>query len=258
VHDMGGLTPGRGGANWNQTNWGLAYAAMFLGELHARTPDRAVLDALHFCAKKLVRNQEASGGWAHGPGGRNALGYIELNIVTGLALCGLGVAQQFGFSVPKDCLDRAEAYLRASSGGDGGVGYSTSPGQKGRGNIGRTAGAWIGYLALGRGKSAWGRKMGNYVRRNSDKVLGGHASLMQHIQLAGIAAHAQGKARAFWKAMQRDLVLARAPDGSFQPRPWHESLAMGSNTDVSTGEVWTTASWACVLVAPNLKALFGR
>ena len=49
--------------------------------------------------------------------------------------------------------------------------------------------------------------------------------------------------------MRRDLILARAPDGSFQPRPWHESLLMQTNTDVIMGEVWTTACWTIVLAA---------
>ena len=60
-------------------------------------------------------------------------------------------------------------------------------------------------------------------------------------------------------------MLARSPDGSFQPRPWHESLSMRSNSDVSTGEIWSTATWACVLAAEvpksgkgGLPALFGK
>jgi hypothetical protein len=40
-----------------------------------------VKDRLFEVAKKLEANQEASGGWAHGPGGPNALGYLELEIV---------------------------------------------------------------------------------------------------------------------------------------------------------------------------------
>ncbi|MHC4958963.1 MAG: DUF6288 domain-containing protein [Planctomycetota bacterium] len=261
------MTAGRGGANWNQSNWGLAYGAMFLGELQARTPSDEVKQALFACAKALVENQEETGGWAHGPGGPNALGYVELNIVTGLALMGLGVARQAGFEIPEACLDRAETYLKNSGGGDGGVAYSHKPGQKGQGNIGRTAGAWIGYLALGRGKTGWGRKMGSYVKRHVTEVLNGHASLLQHVQLAGIAsaAHGGGVRKEFFKALRRDLVLARSPDGSFQPRPWHESLSMKSNSDVSTGEIWSTATWACVLAAEvpkagagGLPALFGR
>ncbi len=247
-----------GGANWSQVNWGLAHAAIFLGELHARTPERGVAAALHGIASALVRNQEKSGGWAHGPGGPNALGYVELNIVTGLSLMGLGLAQQSGYEIPADTLARAEAYLQESGGGDGGVGYSTNAGQKGQGNIGRTAASWLGYLALGKKRDPWCAKMGNYVRRNADKVLDGHASLMQHILLAGVAAEAQGgdARKTYWATMERDLVLARAPDGSLQPRPWAESLSMGSNSDVGFGQVWTTAAWAMVLVSERGKTGF--
>jgi len=242
-------------ASWSQSNWGYAHAAIFLGELHARTPDRGVLTALHYCAKRLLETQEASGGWAHGPGGPNALGYVELNIVTGLALGGLGLAQRSGFELPEEPIQRAEAYLIESGSGDGGVGYSTKPGQKGQGNIGRSAGSWLGYLALGRGKKPFGKKLGSYAARHADEVLGGHASLMQHILLAGVAAHVSGKAatKSYWAQCGRDLVLARAPDGSFQPRPWAESLGMGSNSDVSFGEVWTTAAWTVVLVSQPVK-----
>jgi hypothetical protein len=253
---MGGA-PGRGGANWDQTNWGYAHAAIFLGELQARTPDEEVRRALMECGKALAERQEATGGWAHGPGGPNALGYVELNIVTGLSLAGLGLAQQAGYRVPQEVLDLAEAYLKASSGGDGGVGYSSQGGQRGQGNIGRTAIAWLGYLTLGLGKGGWGAKMKKWVGRNAGDIFGGHASLMQHILLAGVAAHAQGgKAKsAYWAAALPSMTLARAPDGSFQPRPWHETLSMGSNSDVTFGEVWTTAAWTIVLASEPEKGV---
>lgn len=244
--------------NMDQSNWGYAHAAIFLGELQQRTPDETVRDALHFCAKRLLENQEASGGWAHGPGGPNGLNYVELNIVTGLALCGLGLAQQAGYPLPKEALEKADAYLKESGSGDGGIGYSTQPGQKGAANIGRSAVAWLGHLALGLGKDPWTKKMGKYVENHSDEMFGGHASLMQHFQLAGIASQILGgeARKKYWAVAQRDLVMARAPDGSLQPRPWHESLTMGSNSDVSLGEAWTTASWACVLVADADKEGF--
>jgi hypothetical protein len=81
-----------------------------------------------------------------------------------------------------------------------------------------------------------------------------------------VAAHAHGKRaqKAYWEAAERDMVLARAPDGSLQPRPWHESLQMASNSDVTFGEVWTTAAWAVVLACapekdgrPGLPAWMG-
>jgi hypothetical protein len=246
---MGGQMPGGRGGSMNQTNWGSAHAAIFLGEVHGRAPARALKAGLLALGADLVERQEESGGWAHGPGGPNPLGYVELNIVTGLALCGLGMAHQAGYEVPEDCLQRAEAFLEASSSGDGGVGYADKPGQKGMGNIGRTASCWLGYQLLGLGKSGWGVKMRKWTERHIDEVMGGHASLMQHIFHAGLAAGSLGKGahKSYWKQMRRDFTLARAPDGSFQPRPWHESLSLGSNSDVSFGQVWTTATWAIVL-----------
>ncbi|MHC5012547.1 MAG: DUF6288 domain-containing protein, partial [Planctomycetota bacterium] len=263
----GGMAMRPGMQGLDQTNWGVAHAAIFLGELQARSPDDDVRQALEEAGRSLADRQEPSGGWAHGPGGPNPLGYTELNIVTGLALCGIGLAQASGWEPPAAVLERAEAYLEASSSGDGGVGYSDSPGQQGMGNIGRTAGAWLGYRTLGLERSDWGRKMGKWTARNVDEVLGGHASLMQHVLLAGVAAHALGKSarKAFWERAERDLVLARAPDGSFQPRPWRESRQMGSNADVTFGEVWTTAAWTIVLACegdgeerPGLPAWMGR
>jgi Family of unknown function (DUF6288) len=237
----------------DQTNWGLAHAGIFLGELGARMPnDRDLKRTLRDIGAALADRQERSGGWAHGPGGPNPLGYTELNIVTGLALCGMGLATRSGWKAPADVIDKAQAYLKASGGGDGGVGYSDQPGQKGMGNIGRTAAAWLGYRTLKLVKRPWYKKMGRYVESHAAAVHDGHASLMQHILLAGVAAHAHGKAarKSFWGALERDLVLARAPDGSIQPRPWHESLASSTNTDVTTGEAWTTASWTIILACP--------
>jgi hypothetical protein len=182
----------------------------------------------------------------------NALGYIELNILAGYVISGLSLAEQAGCKVDKQVVDKLLGYCQESAGDDGGVGYSTGEGQKGMGNIGRTAGTWLGARGLGRGQDAFPQRMEQYVRDNVGKVLDGHASLQQHILLAGLAAAALGgdADKAYWNSgMRRDLLLARAPDGSFQPRPWHESLLMGSNTDVSMGEVWSTASWAIVLGA---------
>lgn len=240
-----------GGANWNQSNWGYVHAALFLAELQARRPSALVKNELQRLATEIGRRQEASGGWAHGPGGKNALDYLELNIVTGLALSALGSAKAVGCEVDRSVVEKAVAYCEASGGGGGGVGYSTAPGQAGQSNIGRTAAAWLGVENLGPGGAAFAPKARRWVAQNCGDYLGGHASLMQHILLAGVAAGALGgeAANRFWDHAERDLTLARAPDGSLQPRPWHESLAMGSNSDVTFGEVWTTAAWAIVLAA---------
>jgi len=240
------------GANWDQTTWGYAHAAIFLGELHLAGGGKKPSAELQRIADTLCARQELSGGYGHGPGGKNALGYIELNILAAYVACGLSLAQQAGCKVDAAVVDKLFGYAEESSGDDGGVGYATGPGQRGMGNIGRTAGTWLAALGLGRTEHPYTGRMEQYVRDHVADTMGGHASLQQHILLAGLAASALGKeaAAAYWAGgLQRDLTLARAPDGSFQPRPWHESLLLQSNTDVSCGEVWTTASWAIVLGA---------
>ena len=248
--DPFGGARGASDANWNQSNWSYVHAAIFLGELHARSPSPRVKKELERIVKEIETRQETSGGWAHGPGGPNALNYVELNIMTALALSGLGCAKVAGLEVSEETVKKALAYIEAS-GPSGGVGYADKAGQKGMGNIGRTAGCWLGMRLLTKGTDPYVQKMADYTKRNIADVLGGHASLMQHIFLAGVAAPALGKdaVREYWAKMERDLVLARTPAGSLQPRPWHESLLMGSNSDVSFGEVWTTAAWAIVLGA---------
>ncbi len=256
------------GPNWNQDNWGWAHAGIFLGELHARQPSESVRARLQDAATFLQKSQVQSGGWGHGPGEtKNALGYVELNIMAALTLNAVGLAKQAGCKIDEALVKKAAEYVEASSSGDGGVGYSTMQGQQGIGNIGRSAGAWLGYVNLGLTERPFHERMKSYVTHHIDDVLGGHASLMQHILLAGVAAQALGgePEKKYWTAVQNDLILARAPDGSLQPRPWHETISMGTNTDVSVGEVWTTACWAIVLGAspankpgPGLPAWCGR
>ncbi|PIE23100.1 MAG: hypothetical protein CSA62_08645 [Planctomycetota bacterium] len=239
-----------GGANWDQSTWAYAHAGIFLGELQHVSPREETKQELGRIAKELAARQEVSGGYAHGPGGPNALGYLELNIMAGFVLSSIGLAKQAGCEVEMDCVDKLLKYCEKSSAG-GGVGYSTKNGQQGRGNIGRSAGAWLGAVACGKGRNRFVRAMGSYVKSHVADALGGHATLMQHILLAGLAAKASGKSssKRFWKAMLPSFILARAPDGSLHPRPWHESLNMQSNTDVSLGPIWTTACWAIVLGA---------
>ncbi|MEZ6038098.1 MAG: DUF6288 domain-containing protein [Planctomycetota bacterium] len=249
---VGDPMKGRSEANWDQTTWGQAHAAIFFGELCLVGKDKALQKELQTIVDTLCARQEASGGYGHGPGGKNALGYVELNILAAYVVSGLGVAQRAGCTVDPAVVDKLLGYTRESAGDDGGVGYATGPGQKGMGNIGRTAGTWLGARALGRGEDPFVVRMQGYVQQHIADMMGGHASLQQHILLGGLAAAAlDAETRAaYWDGgLRRDLTLARAPDGSLQPRPWHESLSMGANTDVTMGEVWTTASWALVLGA---------
>jgi hypothetical protein len=244
-----------GEANWDQTNWKYAYAGIFLGELQLASPTEELKPVLQEIATTLCASQEASGGFAHGPGGPNALGYLELNILGGFVISALGQAKQAGVVVDEQIVAKLNDYLEQSAAGSGGVAYSTKPGQVGQGNVGRTAVAWLGNVGLGLRSKPFTKKMESWLKREISSVMQGHASLMQHITLAGIAAKALGSksTKEYWKVLERDLTLCRCPDGSIQMRPWHESLRMQSNSDVSMGQIWSTASWVLVLAADGFS-----
>ena len=242
-----------GDVNWDQTTWGHGHAAVFLGELCAAKKSSKVRKELQWIVTELCQRQEQTGGYGHGPGGKNGLGYIELNIMAGFVLAGIGLGEQAGCEVDRGVVERLLAYCEASAGNGNGVGYSTVGGHVGHGNIGRTAGTWLGALTLGLRQEPWPRRMQEYVREHAADVEGGHASLMQHIMFGGLGAAALGEQEfdAWWQASAVEFTLARAPDGSIQPRPWRETIGGNdsNNTDVSVGDVWTTASWAIVLGA---------
>ena len=55
----------------------------------------------------------------------------------------------------------------------------------GSGNIGRTAGAWLGAVTLGQRNAPYAKMMEGYVRSHAGEVFGGPASLMREVPLAG-------------------------------------------------------------------------
>jgi hypothetical protein len=251
----------RGGANWNQENWPYSYAPLLLA---TKRQDPDVARKLGEIAKKLVANQEGSGGYAHGPGGPNALGYLELEIVSNYALASLGLIRDHGLPVDEAGVDRGLGYIRACQSGDGGVAYSTREGQAGHGDPGRTAGAYFALLRNGLGRSKAARKMLKFFERGMDRLPSGHVSPMMHILAGAMAVRASGKkklVKAFWKTYRPYIMASRLHSGAFAARPTKESQLIHSNTDRTLGHAWTTATLLIVMnIARDEKAyphLFG-
>jgi len=251
----------QGGANWNQENWPYSYAPLLLA---VKRQDPAVARKLQEIAKKLVANQEESGGYAHGPGGPNALGYLELEIVSNYALASLGLIRDHGVQVDEAGVDRGLGYIRACMSGDGGVAYSTREGQAGHGDPGRTAGAYFAFFRNGLGRSKAARKMLKYFERGMDRLPSGHVSPMMHILGGAMATRASGRkklVKAFWKTYRPYIMASRLHSGAFAARPTKESQLIRSNTDRTLGHAWTTATLLIVMnIARDEKAyphLFG-
>jgi len=250
---MGGLPGGAGGdgggANWSQVNWQLAYGGMFLAEAAARTKRADALAKLAEVAKTLASNQESTGGWAHGPGGPNGLGYVELEIMSNYALAQLGCAQRLKAPVDKKLLAAGLKYVEECVATEGGVAYSTRPGQKGFGEAGRTAGAIVAFAMCGQRQSPAYAKMTDYLRAHMKELGTGHVSPTMHTLSGGLAAWQMGDTdfARFFEEYRPRIMAARGIDGSFTAFPTAETLQLKNNTDRMCGPIWTTASYAILL-----------
>ncbi len=232
----------KGGANWNQTNWGLGYGGTFLAQVQMLSPVNGVKEKLIAVRDKILANMEATGGWAHGPGGPNALNYLELEIVSNYCLSALGGIQACGIDVDKTKIDKALAYIQKCGGGGAGVGYSTRQGQVGMGDVGRTSGAIAAFAALGRTDHAYYKSMVGFMQGNLRKIKDGHVSPMMHWLAAAIACRKEGAKswEAFWETQRQECTMLRMPDNTFSARPTDESATMGKNNDRDMGAVWCT------------------
>ncbi|MBX3471797.1 MAG: PDZ domain-containing protein [Planctomycetes bacterium] len=248
------LSRGGGGGNWNQENWELSYGLMFLAEVARKTRRPDVKAKCAELVKLLEKNQEQSGGWAHGPGGPNALNYLELQIMSNYALLGMGAAKKLGLEVDMSRLERALGWVEGTASNDGGVGYSHRQGQKGFGHPGRTAGAIVAFASLGQTRHPFFGRMVGYLERNLGRLPEGHVSPAMHLLAGAMASRLLGRGWDAYMEAYRPLIMSfRRPDGSFSATPTRESRSLGSNTDITVGPSWTTATYVLILSLPRNK-----
>lgn len=243
------------GANWRQVNWTLGYAPLFLAECYARTPTAEIRNKLLELSQLISKNQETSGGWAHGPGGPNALGYVELEIMSNWCLASLGMIQAVKVPVQTETIQTGLDYIVQCSSEEGGVGYSTREGQKGFGDPGRTAGAIFAFAMLQQKKHSFYPKMSDYLLKNIKEVPNGHVSPVMHFMATALACHQLEDSfqKEFWTQFQLEFLSARRFDGSFASRPTEESTKMRSNTDLDLGANWITGNYLIVLLLHENK-----
>lgn len=249
-----GRMGGAGGGNWNQENWELSYGLMFLAEVAKKTRRGDVKAKCAELVQRIQQNQEASGGWAHGPGGPNALGYVELEIMSNYALLGLGAARKLGIELDAAKVEKALAWVEGTAGPDGGVGYSHREGQKGFGDPGRTAGAIVAFAALGQARHPFMGRMVGYLERNLGRLPEGHVSPAMHLLAGGMASQLLGRMwDVYFETYRPHIMASRRPDGSFASTPTQESRSLHSNTDLTVGPCWTTATYVLILSLPRGK-----
>lgn len=239
--------------NWNQENWALSYAPLFLAELYKRSAKPEIFALMKQIADRLLQNQETSGGWAHGPGGPNALNYVELEVMSNWALASLGMMKELGVEMDEEKINKGIQYVIACGTADGGIAYSTRQGQIGYGEVGRTGGATFAFQMLKLDRHPYYKPLTKYLKRYMEKTSTGHVSPVMHYFAVGIASY--NFSPAYWKQyielFRNEFMLYRGIDGSFSAVPTEESKSLKSNSDRGLGPNWATASYLVLLQIPT-------
>ena len=253
---------------WDQSNWKIAIGGLFLAEYYARLKARdpkykspQLETALQRCVDEAMKRMEATGGWGHTPTLKNPLGYVELEIVSNWMLPMLGACQRLGMKVPQEKVDLSLKYVQdCCREGQGSVGYSNRPGQRGMGDSSRTGGAIFGFAALGKQKTPFYNLMVRSYLQQIDDAGEGHGSLaMGYI---GAALGARSISEAAWKSFDAKhyptILKAANADGSFKFIKGTTIKATGF--DDKLGPAYNTAVYSLLLQldSGNLKFMGQR
>lgn len=233
---------------WDQTNWQVCIGALFLAEAYARTRSADLKATLDRALVEIFRRMESSGGWGHSNQGPNALGYVELEVMSTWALGAAGALKHLGFRVPPDKVTAALTFIRNCCAGEsGGVGYSPRRGQKGIGEEGRTGGAiWLFGLHGQKSDPLYGR-MAAWWRAHLDGAVNGHGSIamgclgsaLGGLQLGG------GDWDRFVEAVFPKILNLQNPDGTFRAAKGTGAGAVGG--DRTAGTDYNTALYTLTL-----------
>ncbi|MEK7487526.1 MAG: DUF6288 domain-containing protein [Planctomycetota bacterium] len=247
--------------NWNQTNWAWVFSGISANLLQKSRNHPKAKSIAEKASTNLIQNQKKdSGGWGHGPGGLNALGYNELWVVTGLAFLELGLTQQNEIKVSVKAIEKAMEYLKKCVAPNGGVCYSSmNPSGP---DVGRTAVALLALSALNRKDDPLFVSLSAWFLDHLDHLESAHQGYLLHLALTGLATRELGEDafRKFWKRYRNEIFMARQTtrSGYFTPRPTSESLQNKANNDIALGEIWTTAVYALLLQLADGKLPYFR
>ncbi|MHC4660280.1 MAG: DUF6288 domain-containing protein [Planctomycetota bacterium] len=240
-----------------QQNWRWGLGGMFLAEAYAKSKNPEIKTVLDEVVRLLAESQEPSGGWGHGPGGPNALGYVELEVVSNWALSAMGMAKSLGCKVKSFNFKKGMDYVLRCTNKAGGVAYSTRPGQRGHGCPGRTGGAMLAFTLCKNRPSNYS-KMAAYLAKTMKQAPSGHASPVMHIMGSGLGAIQTSKE--MWDQFAAQLIPVilqhTNPDGSFRTIVNPQE----GDTDSANGPFYTGGICALMLAVDEgrLKYMSGR
>jgi len=220
-------------------SWPLAFAVLFLSEVHRKTPSAALHARIAKLVKRLESGAQGDKGWNHGL--KNS-GYGPFVGVTIWCTAALGAAREQGVPVNKARFAAALNGLEKSLGRSGGAFYYTL---KHRSDVkpGRTGGvAWVlsRYGQSDPDKIALSRQ---FLIKHVDAAPKGHASWMMNMGWAALgASSADDKTReAFWAVHRKTILQTHDPRAFFRVQKWDETGFRDSPTSkpIERGEAKT-------------------
>ncbi len=206
------------------------------------------------CTNTLEGLALQNGGWQHGSGGRNMLGYTHLTAATITAMNGLLMAKQVEIKVDRAVLKRGFGYLRKAT-SDGQIGYAV--GNRGSFSAGRNAGALQCLFRGGNGEDELVAPVLAKLLANIDKAGTGHGSSIWHllyISLATANLSPDGRERFISLYQKRLLRNQQADDALRAFDPSGSPPGQGEENRV-WGALYTTPLIALALLAPYRQDL---
>jgi len=212
----GGANPGA-----SHESWTLAFAILFLSEVHRVEPSTAVRTRITKLVKRLETGRNGEKGWYHS---LKSTSYGPFVGVTIWCVAALGSAREQGAGVDADGLATSLGGLEKSLGRSGGAFYFT---RKRSSDVkpGRTGGvAWV-LTRYGRSDQAKLNAARQFLIEHAEAAPKGHASWMMNMGWAALgAASADDKTRrAFWAVHRKTILQTHVPGAFFRVQRWTET-----------------------------------
>lgn len=232
---------------WDQTNWQIAVGGLFLAEVLASSKSDEIKAALEKVNDEIGARMEPSGGYGHCKGVKNALNYIELEVMSNWMLAAAGMCRRLGLKSKGDMARGMSFIEQCCSPERGNVGYSPGPGQKGIGCPCRTGGALFAFALLKAQSNPLYPKMVEYWNKAVDKSNEGHGSLSMGLLESAVGARTiSADAWDTYVAKFFAQILGNAnADGSFKHLTGKTPASMGG--DGMTGAAYPTGLFALIL-----------
>ena len=215
------LAAGRKEALRSHESWTLAFAILFLSEVHRVEPSPALRKRITDLVKLLETGRHGEKGWYHSLKSTNYGPFVGVTIWCTAAL---GAAAEQGVPVDRAGLAASLKGLSSSLDKTGGGFYFTYK-HNSHMTPGRAGGvAWV-LTRYGDPKDPKIAPARKFLVRHAAAAPAGHASWMMNMGWAALGASSADEATrdAFWKVHRPTLFKTRAPGGFFRIQKWTET-----------------------------------